>query len=69
MVEFRLVQFAMVFYRNQEVVIVGAGDSACEERTIFLNYVKKVTMLVRSEKFRASKIIKNVFVKPKTLLF
>jgi thioredoxin reductase (NADPH) len=22
---------AMVFYRNQEVVIVGAGDSACEE--------------------------------------
>jgi thioredoxin reductase len=35
------VQFAMVFYRNQEVVIVGAGDSACEEAHIFLNYVKK----------------------------
>jgi thioredoxin reductase (NADPH) len=27
-VVFLLVQFAMVFYRNQEVVIVGAGDSA-----------------------------------------
>jgi thioredoxin reductase (NADPH) len=30
-VVFLLVQFTMVFYRNQEVVIVGAGDSACEE--------------------------------------
>lgn len=45
------------FYRNQEVVIVGAGDSACEEAHYLSKMCKKVTMLVRSEKFRASKIM------------
>ena len=45
------------FYRGQEVVIVGAGDSACEEAHYLSKLCKKVTMLVRSEKFRASKIM------------
>lgn len=45
------------FYRNQEVVVVGAGDSACEEAHYLSKLCKKVTMLVRSEKFRASKIM------------
>lgn len=45
------------FYRNQEVVIVGAGDSACEEAHYLAKMCKKVTMLVRSEQFRASKIM------------
>ena len=45
------------FYRNQEVVIVGAGDSACEEAHYLSKLCKKVTMLVRSETFRASKIM------------
>ena len=45
------------FYRNQEVVIVGAGDSACEEAHYLSKLCKKVTMLVRSEQFRASKIM------------
>jgi thioredoxin reductase len=36
------------FYRNQEVVIVGAGDSVRKHIT-YLNFVKKVTMLVRGE--------------------
>jgi thioredoxin reductase (NADPH) len=45
------------FYRNQEVVIVGAGDSACEEAHYLSKLCKKVTMLVRSENFRASKIM------------
>jgi thioredoxin reductase (NADPH) len=45
------------FYRNQEVVIVGAGDSACEEAHYLSKLCTKVTMLVRSEKFRASKIM------------
>ncbi|TNJ40507.1 NAD(P)/FAD-dependent oxidoreductase, partial [Allotamlana fucoidanivorans] len=35
------------FYRNQEVVIVGAGDSACEEAHYLSKLCKKVTMLVR----------------------
>ncbi len=47
------------FYRNQEVVIVGAGDSACEEAHYLSKMCKKVTMLVRSEKFRASKIMEE----------
>nr|WP_294939564.1 thioredoxin-disulfide reductase [uncultured Flavobacterium sp.] len=47
------------FYRNQEVVIVGAGDSACEEAHYLSKLCKKVTMLVRSEVFRASKIMEE----------
>src|SRR5690554_4808324 len=47
------------FYRNQEVVIVGAGDSACEEAHYLPQLCKKVTMLVRSDKFRASKIMEE----------
>lgn len=47
------------FYKNQEVVIVGAGDSACEEAHYLSKLCKKVTMLVRSEKFRASRIMED----------
>ncbi|MFQ3174547.1 MAG: thioredoxin reductase (NADPH), partial [Flavobacterium sp.] len=47
------------FYKNQEVVIVGAGDSACEEAHYLSKLCKKVTMLVRSDKFRASKIMEE----------
>ena len=45
------------FYRNQDVVIVGAGDSACEEAHYLSKLCKKVTMLVRRDEFRASKIM------------
>lgn len=45
------------FYRNHEVVIVGAGDSACEEAHYLSKLCKKVTMLVRRDEFRASKIM------------
>jgi len=45
------------FYRNQEVVLVGAGDSACEEAHYLSKLCTKVTMLVRRDKFRASKIM------------
>jgi thioredoxin reductase (NADPH) len=45
------------FYRNQEVVLVGAGDSACEEAHYLSKLCKKVTMLVRRDEFRASKIM------------
>ena len=45
------------FYRNQEVVLVGAGDSACEEAHYLSKLCTKVTMLVRRDEFRASKIM------------
>ncbi len=45
------------FYRGQETIIVGAGDSACEEAHYLSKLCKKVTMLVRRDEFRASKIM------------
>ena len=45
------------FYRGQETIIVGAGDSACEEAHYLSNLCTKVTMLVRKDEFRASKIM------------
>lgn len=47
------------FYRNQETVIVGAGDSACEEAAYLSKICSKVTMLVRRDVFRASKIMEE----------
>lgn len=47
------------FYRGQEVVIVGAGDTACEEASYLAKLCKKVTMLVRKESMRASKAMQN----------
>jgi thioredoxin reductase (NADPH) len=47
------------FYRKQEVAIVGAGDTACEEATYLSKICSKVTMLVRKDSFRASKAMVN----------
>jgi len=47
------------FYRNQEVVIVGAGDTACEEASYLAKLCTKVTMLVRRGEMRASKAMQN----------
>ena len=47
------------FYKGQETVIVGAGDSACEEASYLANLCTKVTMLVRRDEFRASKIMEQ----------
>jgi len=43
------------FYKGQNVVLVGAGDSACEEATYLAKLCPKVYMLVRKDHFRASK--------------
>jgi thioredoxin reductase (NADPH) len=47
------------FYKDQEVVIVGAGDSACEEAGYLANICTKVTMLIRKDAFRASDIMEK----------
>ncbi|MDC0140154.1 MAG: thioredoxin-disulfide reductase [Flavobacteriales bacterium] len=47
------------FYRGQEVVIVGAGDTACEEASYLAKLCSKVTMLVRRGEMRASKAMQN----------
>ena len=47
------------FYRNQDVVIVGAGDTAAEEATYLAKLCKQVYMLVRSDKMRASNAMQH----------
>ena len=47
------------FYKGQEVCIVGAGDSACEEASYLAKLCTKVHMLVRRDEFRASKAMSN----------
>ncbi|WP_300675438.1 thioredoxin-disulfide reductase [Soonwooa sp.] len=45
------------FYRGKDVIVVGAGDTAAEEATYLSKICNKVTMLVRKDHFRASKVM------------
>jgi thioredoxin reductase (NADPH) len=47
------------FYRNQDVAIVGAGDTACEEASYLAKLCNKVHMIVRKDTFRASKAMQH----------
>ena len=47
------------FYKGQDVVVVGAGDTAAEEATYLSNICKKVTILVRKDFMRASKAMQH----------
>lgn len=47
------------FYRNQEVAIVGAGDTACEEAIYLSKLCTTVHMIVRRDEMRASKIMQE----------
>nr|AOE08265.1 thioredoxin reductase [uncultured bacterium]CCG00493.1 Thioredoxin reductase [uncultured Flavobacteriia bacterium] len=47
------------FYKNQDVAIVGGGDTAIEEATYLAKICNNVTMFVRKDHFRASKAMQN----------
>jgi thioredoxin reductase (NADPH) len=47
------------FYKGQDVVVVGAGDTAAEEATYLANICSKVTLLVRKDYMRASKAMQH----------
>ncbi len=47
------------FYRGQDVAIVGAGDTACEEASYLAKICSKVYMIVRKDHFRASKAMQQ----------
>lgn len=50
---------ALPIFRNQEVVVVGGGDVACEEAMHMVKFASHVTLLVRRDVMRASKAMQE----------
>ena len=51
------------FYKNQEVAVVGGGNTAVEEALYLSNIAKRVTVVHRRDKFRAEKIMIDKLMK------
>lgn len=51
------------FFKDKEVAIVGAGDTACEEALYLAKLCTKVHMIVRRDEMRASKVMQDRVLK------